>query len=89
MSVLPKYARKETLDPELLLCPRQPGKLRISKQACALNYMEAQKAKRKTPFYGSGIVKGWGLEICQTCPEGHHYAEEISATALPKTHGNK
>jgi len=76
MSAFAQPVKRETLDLELILCPRQPGKLRISKRACALRYLKAQQTKRKRSARGFGVVQGWGLEICRTCPEGRDCAEE-------------
>ena len=68
---------------ELISCPRQPGNLRISRHACALRYLKAQKmASRKTNTFGnrSGSFQRWSLEICKTCPDGHRCAEDDSQT---------
>jgi hypothetical protein len=63
------------LELELIQCPRQPGKLRISRRACALRYCEAQKVKSNSFGYGSDLLHKHGLEICRTCPDGRRYSK--------------
>ena len=80
MSNLQQPVKRELLELELELiqCPRQPGKLRISRHACALRYCEAQKIKKYNTFgYGFAFIQKNGLEICRTCPDGRHYAETL------------
>jgi hypothetical protein len=90
MSGFPLPVEIETLARlELILCHRQPGKLRISKRACALRYLEAQKTGCKPFVRGFNMVRKWGLERCRTCPEGLHYAEEILATPFGQEHGRQ
>lgn len=55
---------------ELFICTRQPGKLRISKQACAMRYLMAQAGKITIPEDELGMARKAGLAICQDCPEG-------------------
>ena len=67
------------MDGELIQCPRQPGRLRISKQACALRYLKAQEAARRKAFANKLFVSyRWGLELCRTCPEGRHNAKKVA-----------
>jgi len=61
---------------ELIDCPRQPGKLRISKRACALQHIRARKKARKT--HGKWEMKQpAGFMICGACTRGRRYAEEL------------
>jgi hypothetical protein len=89
MSNFPLPIEIETSGLELILCHRQPGKLRISKRACALRYLEAQKIGCKTFAHGFSVLRKWGLEPCRTCPEGMHCAEEVSATPFGQKHGRE
>jgi hypothetical protein len=69
------------MERELIQCPRQPGRLRISKQACALRYLKAQEARRRKTF-GDRLAASsrWGLELCRNCPEGRHNAKKMSTS---------
>jgi hypothetical protein len=71
-------AKTEILDLELILCTRQPGNLYISRHACALRYLKAQKIKFH-PFGSAASVVNRSFEICQACTDGRRYAEEISS----------
>jgi hypothetical protein len=61
----------------LIRCPRQPGNLRISKNACALRYHEAQKMDSEIPVREFDIIRKIGLETCKTCPVGKRNAVEL------------
>lgn len=63
-------------DLELIECNRQPGKLRISKHACALRYLKvrSENSKQKRNF---GTRLQFSLSICLTCPEGRLAAEKV------------
>ena len=74
MAPFRRPVKTEIFDLELILCPRQPGNLRISRHACALRYIKAQKIKVH-PFGYSGNLVNRSFEICQTCSEGREYAE--------------
>jgi hypothetical protein len=76
MAYFQRPVKAEILDLELILCPRQPGNLRISRHACALRYIKAQKIKVH-PFGYSGSLVNRSFEICQTCSEGRGHAEEF------------
>ncbi|MGQ9655363.1 MAG: hypothetical protein ACUVXD_14990 [Thermodesulfobacteriota bacterium] len=55
---------------ELIDCARQPGRLRISRHACALRYLLAQKAQPDYPNDEFGMAIKAGLDICKNCPDG-------------------
>jgi hypothetical protein len=59
---------------ELINCTRQRGRLRISKHACALRYLLAQKRDLRFPEDEFGMARKAGLEICRNCSEGRSYA---------------
>lgn len=67
---------------ELIKCIRQPGNLVISKEACALRYLKAQKTRTKVFGYKADMDSSWGLEICRTCPEGERNAKGIPVQVL-------
>ncbi|MBW1669167.1 MAG: hypothetical protein JRI79_11660 [Deltaproteobacteria bacterium] len=67
---------------ELIQCIRQPGNLLISKEACALRYLKAQKERPKLFGYKVDMDSSWSLEICRTCPEGERNAKEIPVQVL-------
>lgn len=62
---------------KLIECPRQPGGLRISKQACARRYLLAHK--RKPILLGGefGLTVRSGLEICRLCPIGRRNSKSL------------
>jgi hypothetical protein len=86
------YAYQQTVkmqgfEIELIPCPRQPGNLQISRQACALRYLKAQKmADKKSNAFGNGSrsAQRWSLEICKTCPDGQRCAEDDSFSERKK-----
>jgi ribosomal protein S14 len=84
MYALQQPVNQETLDMVLFQCPRQPGRLKISKHACALRYVQAQKIKCKTSGREFSLARKLGLEICRTCPEGRRYAEEVGRLTCKK-----
>jgi hypothetical protein len=69
---------------ELVLCPGQPGMLRISRQACALRYLLAQKASLELPDDEFGMIRKVGLDICRSCPQGSLFAKNQSAECKKK-----
>jgi len=69
--------KEDIMDLELIKCPRQPGNLRISKNACALRYLEAQKISAEIPVREFDIIRKIGLETCKTCPVGKRNAIEL------------
>jgi hypothetical protein len=89
MAVAQQSVKKKALGIELTLCPRQPGKLWISKEACALRYLKAQGIRGKRSARSIGIVQRSGLELCRTCPEGHCHAVKTSRSASSKGHGRR
>ena len=77
--LLQQHIETLVMDGEMIQCPRQPGRLRISKQACALRYLKAQEAaKRRTFANRLAVSHRWGLELCRNCPEGRHNAKKVS-----------
>jgi hypothetical protein len=89
MPVARQSVKKKALGIELILCPRQPGKLWISKEACALRYLKAQGIRRKRSARSIGMVQRSGLEICRTCPDGRRYAVETSGSTSSKGHARR
>lgn len=69
------------MDRELMGCPRQPGNLRISRHACALRYLEAQKIGLEIPRREFDIIRQFGLKICRTCPEGKSNATTLQVSS--------
>ncbi len=63
-------AELERAGVELIDCARQPGRLRISRHACALRYLLAQKAQTDYPNDEFGMALKAGLDICKNCPDG-------------------
>lgn len=76
MAPFQRPVKTKILDLELILCPRQPGNLYISRHACALRYLKAQKIKNHHFGCAANAVNR-SFEMCQTCPDGCRYAEEI------------
>ncbi|MEM2983241.1 MAG: hypothetical protein QXH17_08780 [Candidatus Bathyarchaeia archaeon] len=61
---------------EMILCPHQPGYLRISKNGCVRRYLAAQEKafesiSKNDPFY---YVLKVGMEKCISCKIGRRYA---------------
>lgn len=61
---------------EMILCPNQPGYLKISQSACIKRYRAAkempfEKVSKSDPFYY--ILKS-GMDRCISCPIGKRYA---------------
>jgi len=61
---------------EMILCPRQPGFLKISKNGCVRRYIAAQEKifesiSKNDPFY---YVLKSGMDRCITCGIGRRYA---------------
>jgi hypothetical protein len=77
MAISKKQIKTDVSDFNLFECPRQPGHLRISKDACGRRYILAQNQhslKAKDRF---GVAYHWSLEKCQTCPKGRSYSKSI------------
>ena len=55
---------------DLIECTRQPGRLRISREACALRFLMARKGKPEFPNDEFGLARKAGLDICRDCAEG-------------------
>ncbi|MBI5967349.1 MAG: hypothetical protein HY882_05775 [Deltaproteobacteria bacterium] len=62
--------------PEMISCPNQPGKLMISKNACAKRYWMSRQEKyqdlAKGDFFYYAFKKG--LSLCRDCPIGKKLA---------------
>lgn len=69
--------KEDIMELQLIKCPRQPGNLRISKNACALRYLEAQKTSAEIPVREFDIIRKIGLETCKTCPLGKRNVLEL------------
>ncbi len=65
---------------QLMTCPRQPGNLRISRHACALRHLEAQKIVGEIPLREFDIIRRIGLELCRTCPKGKRNAAVLQVS---------
>ena len=63
---------------ELIPCPRQPGKLRISKKACGSRYLLATIKEYRKPHGDFAMALRWGLELCRNCPVGRVNAGVVS-----------
>jgi hypothetical protein len=70
-------AEMEQVSLDLVICTRQPGRLRLSKHACALRYLAAQKGKPPCSDDEFGLARAAGLAICRDCPEGRNRAAEL------------
>jgi hypothetical protein len=68
------------MDFRLIACPRQPGNLRISRNACALRYLEAQKISDEIPVREFDIIRKIGLETCKTCPVGKQNSVKLQVS---------
>jgi hypothetical protein len=89
MSIRQEPVKTEASDLELIVCRRQPGKLRISKRGCALRYLKAHQRKGKRSSRSFGVIRGQGLEICRSCPEGRQCAEETPYPHYQKGRGKE
>jgi len=72
--VSPDFVEVESVM-ELIECKHQPGRLRISRHACALRHLMAQKMKVEFPKDEFGMARKAGLDICRTCPDGRTNAK--------------
>jgi hypothetical protein len=70
-------AELEQVSLELVQCTHQPGRLRISRHACALRYLMAQRGKPSLPDDEFGMARKAGLAICKDCDEGRIRAEGL------------
>jgi hypothetical protein len=77
MSSAQQTAEIEQATLELIICTRQPGKLRISRHACALRYLLAHKGKIVIPEDEFGMARKAGLDKCRDCPEGRVFSERF------------
>ena len=66
------------LIPELITCPRQPGKLRISRSACGRRHLLASSKECRRLSSDFAVVFRWNLELCKDCPLGRVNAEAVS-----------
>jgi hypothetical protein len=74
------------LMPELIACPRQPGKLRISRNACGRRHLLASSKECKKPYSDFVVAFRWNLELCRNCPVGRMNAGVVSRKL--SRHGN-
>jgi hypothetical protein len=63
-------AELEQASLDLIECTQQPGRLRISRQACTLRFLMAQKGKPEFSNDEFGMARKAGLDICRNCAEG-------------------
>ena len=63
---------------ELIACPRQPGKLRISRNACGRRHLLASSKECRKPYSELAIAFRWNLELCRNCPVGRMNAGVVS-----------
>lgn len=68
---------QENTSREMIECPHQPGKLRLSIQACAMRYREAQRQKPSFTSDEFGMARRAGLEICKVCKLGRDHFEHL------------
>ena len=69
---------REVVELELTQCTRQPGNLRITKEACALQYNYAQKRLLKNGKNTFRLGGYSSLEVCRKCPKGRRYFEALN-----------
>lgn len=55
---------------ELILCPRQPGNLKITSWACARRYEMARENAGKKGHSDLAIALEFSLGLCRGCPQG-------------------
>jgi hypothetical protein len=67
---------------ELIACPRQPGKLRISRSACGRRYLLARSKDGRKRYGDFAMAFRWNLELCTNCPVGRMNAGEVSEKLL-------
>ena len=77
MAGSPQHAELEQVEFELIVCPRQPGRLRISRNACALRYLMSKRGKSAFPNDEFGMARKAGLDICRNCPDGQLNAQTL------------
>ncbi len=77
MAVLKKQIKNRVSDFKLIECNRQPGNLKISRQACVRRYILAQNQHMQGPKGHFGVSFRFGLEKCRTCPKGRSYSKGI------------
>jgi|Deesub1362B_J571_1020462.scaffolds.fasta_scaffold01663_7 hypothetical protein len=86
-----KPVPKRTLDVEeatrdWIMCLRQPGRLRISRHACALRHLKAHQPRAGNPRDELEMARDAGLNICRSCPEGKAHARVLKEGPRPN-HG--
>lgn len=77
MAVTKRQIKKGASDLKLIECDRQPGNLRITRQACVRRYILAQDQHMQGPKGHFGVSFRMGLEKCRTCPRGRSYSKSI------------
>jgi hypothetical protein len=55
---------------KLIVCPKQPGALRISRNACSRRYCLANSKECRKTYSDFAIAFRWNLELCRNCPVG-------------------
>lgn len=69
--------KNDEFELDLIECMRQPGRLRLSRRTCGLQYRLAQQKYRKIPNGEFGMVRRMISETCRTCPEGRLCSESL------------
>ena len=59
---------------DMVRCPSQPGKLLISRQACAQRFLLAHSRDFKVPKDEFGVALASSLTICRSCPDGRYHS---------------
>jgi hypothetical protein len=60
---------------EIILCPHQPGNLKISREACGKRYLRSRKSEYLESLLGNDPF--WdGFSICRKCPIGKEILKE-------------
>ncbi len=66
---------------EMFHCPHQPGKLVISKNACAKRHLQAEKEEYQDPLKGDFFHYAYkmGLSLCRDCSIGKRLTPTLAA----------
>ncbi len=74
---------------EMVRCPRQPGRLMISSQACAGRYRLAQRRDLKLPKDEFEVALISGLALCGGCPDGRYFWQRLGGVPAgeSRSHG--
>jgi hypothetical protein len=60
---------------EIILCPHQPGNLKISKGACGKRHLQSQRSFYFERLLGNGPF-GEGFSLCRKCSIGNQILRE-------------